>query len=100
MQPTQHLHESKNNPDLPQVSTKILANLQETKGLVDEAIGKMRTQQEVLLERKRKIEEILLEKKRKIEEIVVMCEESGNEEIIPFAEILRETEDINEIDGR
>ena len=51
---------------------------------VDGALGKMRKQ-----------ERILLKKKRKIEEIAVICEESGIDAIVSFAEILKETRDLN-----
>lgn len=83
-----HIHESKNNPNLPQVSTEILVTqVQKTRNLVDGAIEKMKAQ-----------EEILLEKKRRIEEIAVMCEESGDEEIVPFGEIIRKSGDVNKRD--
>lgn len=52
------------------------------------------------IEKMRKQEQILLEKKRKIEEIAIMCEESGIDVMASFAKILRETGDINAQDGQ
>ena len=54
----------------------------------------------VTIEKMRRQEQILLEKKRKIEEIAVMCEESGIDVMASFAKTLRKTRDVNAQDGQ
>ena len=95
MNPLQENLKENTLPPLSGSRSGIVARLQGTKDLVDGAIGKMREQEKILLEKKKEQEEMLLEKKRRIEEIAVLCEKSESEEIVPFAEILRETSDIN-----
>lgn len=78
----------------------ISSQAQVSMGDLGERILKAKEGVDGVLEKMREQEMILLEKKRKIEEIAVMCEESGNDKIISFAKLLRETWDINTKDDQ
>lgn len=65
------------------------------RSILGEKVSEIQDKIGVTLEKMREQEIILLEKKKKLEKIVVMCEESEDPRIVVFAKILKETGDIN-----
>jgi hypothetical protein len=88
------------NLSVAQASFIPSSDVLELKGIVDGIAGKVGGAIEVMKARKEELLEKQLENQRKIEEIALLCEQSWNDEIIPFATLIQKIGNVNEKDFR